>query len=176
MARRENKIASAERYTLLRDEYERMTNRGDRIEPKLASCRKKLYVASLISIGLNVTGTVPEKISALGIELKQFQQEKLTLLLGLICLYFLIEFIAIVARERYFIKSSFGIEYNLEKFRRQMNFDSGDRFYWRGGRNISLIIWRFLDPLIYYVRPFIVGIYGVIAAMYWSSMPNWLKI
>ena len=169
-------LSSAERYAILRDDFDRVSKQLESIEPRLEHCRKKLYIASLISIAVKVTGTVPEKISALGIELKEFQREKLTFLLGLVCLYFLVEFIVMLARERYTIWNSQLLAMWLNDFRQQHFIDSTTEKELGRYPAFAGAIWRGLNPIIYFVLPIVVGLYGVIVAIFWPTIPSWLKI
>jgi hypothetical protein len=55
--------------------------------------RKLLLISSILGITIVKTGFIPTKISALGIEFAQTDQNSLLLVLGSIILYFLIAFL-----------------------------------------------------------------------------------
>ena len=169
-------MESAQEYSFLRDEFDRVTRRREQIEPKIASCRKKLYVAALASILINATGAVPEKIQTLGIELKAHQQEKLTLILGLICLYFFVEFLTILGRERLLIMSAAYMERVMEDFQLKMSAESRSRRSSYTRLTVRSAFISALEILVYYVLPIIVGIYSVVVGVAPSVIPSLIKL
>jgi hypothetical protein len=172
-------IPNSELYAILRDEYDRVTRLHEQLGPKLAGCRKKLYVAALGSILMNATGAVPEKVEALGIELQPHQQEKLTIIIGLICLYFLFEFTAMLLQKGVVITRTFVIGYELEIFQTEM-FKLAEkrrsRSFVTRSRYLLFLIAAIFQVLVVYVFPLLVGFYGVAAGLFPSFIPGWIKL
>ena len=88
---------------------------------------------------------------------------------------FLVEFIALLARERFTIWEWRMLGITLSRFRRENMIRTTTDEFGQQYPQLAGAVWRSLNPLLYFALPIMVGLYGVIVAVFWSSIPNWLK-
>lgn len=66
---------------------------SDPLSPTTRQERRSLLIVSLISVTMTWGGIIPQKFSAFGIELNNFKERNLLLLLAAVVIYFLAEFV-----------------------------------------------------------------------------------